>query len=81
MKNIIISGASRGIGFELVNYFAKQNHQILALSRNIDTLSNLSKNVSVLKVDITKENDLKKVSDFISNKWKTVDILINNAGK
>lgn len=81
MKNIIISGASRGIGFELVKYFAKNKHQILALSRNIETLSNLPKNVSVLKVDITKENDLKKVDDFIAKNWKTVDVLINNAGK
>ncbi|MCF6351047.1 MAG: SDR family oxidoreductase [Flavobacteriaceae bacterium] len=81
MKKIIISGASRGIGFELVKYFTKNKHQVLALSRNIDTLSNLPKNVHVLKVDITKENDLKKVTDFIAKNWKTVDILINNAGK
>lgn len=81
MKNIIISGASRGIGFALVNYFAKRDFRVLALSRNIETLFNLPKNVTVLKVDITKEKDLKKVTNFISKNWKQVDILINNAGK
>jgi NAD(P)-dependent dehydrogenase (short-subunit alcohol dehydrogenase family) len=81
MKNIIISGASSGIGFELVNYFAKQNYTVLALSRNINSLANMPKNVSVLATDITKANDLEKVAEFIKNRFKQVDILINNAGK
>ncbi len=81
MKNIVISGVSRGIGFALVSYFAKNKYQVLALSRNIETLTHFPENVSVLKVDITKENDLQQVSNFIKQHWKTVDILINNAGK
>ena len=81
MKNIVISGVSRGIGFALVTYFDEQNYNVLALSRNVDTLQHFSKNVTVLQVDITKEFDLSKVSNYISKNWKTVDILINNAGK
>ncbi len=81
MKNIIISGASRGIGFALVEYFAKQNYNVLAISRNIDTLKGLSKNVSVLQADITIANDLALVGKFIKDTWQTVDVLINNAGK
>jgi NAD(P)-dependent dehydrogenase (short-subunit alcohol dehydrogenase family) len=80
MKNVIISGASRGIGYALVNYFAKKNHQVLALSRHTETLKNFPKNVSYLELDITKSNDLIKVGDFISKHWKKVDILIHNAG-
>ena len=38
MKKIIITGASRGIGFELVKFFKGKNFQVLALSRNISTL-------------------------------------------
>jgi len=81
MKNIIVSGSSRGIGFALVNYFATQGHQVLALSRNINTLQNMPINVIPLAVDITKENDLKSVENYISKNWKKIDILINNAGK
>jgi len=81
MKNIIISGASRGIGYALVTYFAQNKYQVLALSRNIEPLAKLPKNVHALKIDITQEKDLKKVSDFISTNWENVDILINNAGK
>jgi NAD(P)-dependent dehydrogenase (short-subunit alcohol dehydrogenase family) len=34
-ENIIITGTSRGIGFELALQFAKAGHQVLAISRNI----------------------------------------------
>lgn len=82
MKNIIITGTSRGIGFELAQLFAKNNYNVLALSRNTKPLENLNlKNITTISVDLSNENDLKKVTDFVSKNWKQVDILINNAGK
>lgn len=82
MKNIIITGTSRGIGFELAQLFAKNNYQVLALSRNTASLENLKlKNITVISVDLSNENNLKKITDFVSKNWKQVDILINNAGK
>lgn len=82
MKNIIITGTSRGIGFELAQLFAKNNYNVLALSRNEKPLKSLNnKNISTLSVDLSNEKDLERVIDFVSNNWKQVDILINNAGK
>lgn len=82
MKNVIITGTSRGIGFELAQLFAKNNYQVLALSRNTKPLENLKlKNITAISVDLSAEKDLKKVTDFVSKNWKQVDILINNAGK
>ena len=82
MKNVVITGTSRGIGFELAQLFAKNGHQVLAISRNSKPLSDINhKNITVLSVDISKNSDLKKITNFISNNWKQVDILINNAGK
>jgi 3-oxoacyl-[acyl-carrier protein] reductase len=81
-KNIVITGTSRGIGFELAKQFAENGHQILALSRNSAPLSAINhKNITILSVDISNSPDLNKVSDFIKNTWEKVDILINNAGK
>ena len=83
IKNIIITGASRGIGFEMVKLLAAQGHQILALSRNILTLEDLHdayENIAILGVDISVENQLEKVSEFVNNSWKSVDIIIHNAG-
>lgn len=82
MKNIVITGTSRGIGFELAKQFAENGHQVLALSRNSAPLLAVNhKNITVLSVDISNSKDLIKVSDFIKNTWGKVDVLINNAGK
>jgi 3-oxoacyl-[acyl-carrier protein] reductase len=81
-KNIIITGTSRGIGFELVQLFAKDGHQVLALSRNEKPIQNLKlKNVTALSVDLSHQDDYNKVIDFVNANWKHVDILINNAGR
>jgi NAD(P)-dependent dehydrogenase (short-subunit alcohol dehydrogenase family) len=81
-KNIVITGTSRGIGFKLAKQFAENGHQILALSRNTAPLSAVNhKNITVLSVDISNAEDLNKVTNFIKNTWKKVDVLINNAGK
>jgi len=82
MKNIIVTGASRGIGFELVQLFAKNNCNVLAVSRNITSLEDLNlDNLTILSVDISEEKELQKIVSFVENNWKSVDILINNAGK
>lgn len=80
-KNIIITGTSRGIGFELVHLFANQGHNVLALSRNAQPVNNLHfDNISSFAFDLCEEEDYKKVDQFIKNEWKQVDVLINNAG-
>ena len=80
-KNVIITGTSRGIGFELVHLFANQGHNILALSRNAQPVNNLHfENITSLSLDLCNLEDYKKVETFVSKEWNQVDILINNAG-
>ena len=82
MKNIVITGTSRGIGFELAKQFANAGHKVLALSRNTKPLESFNhQNISVLSVDLSTISAIKKVTDFVNSEWKQVDILINNAGK
>lgn len=80
MKNIIITGTSRGIGYELALQFANAGHQVLAISRKIPQAFIENQNISCLGVDISKDSDLEKVKDFIQNTWHKVDVLIHNAG-
>ncbi|MEY8868675.1 SDR family NAD(P)-dependent oxidoreductase [Meridianimaribacter flavus] len=80
-KNIIITGTSRGIGFELVHLFANQGHNVLALSRNAQPVNNLHfDNITSFSFDLCNDDDYQKVEQFIKNEWNHVDILINNAG-
>lgn len=80
-KHIIITGTSRGIGYELVQLFAKQGHKVLALSRKNLPVTNLkSDNIISFAFDLQNEADYNKVETFIQNEWNHVDVLINNAG-
>lgn len=81
IKNIVITGTSRGIGYELVALFTNAGHNVLALSRNEVPISGLNiSNCQCMPCDITHDADLKKVSDFLKSDWKRVDVLINNSG-
>ena len=80
-KNIIITGTSRGIGFEMVKLFASQGHRVLALSRNETPIKNLKlDNVTTFSCDLCEANVYKQVTNFIKENWQQVDVLINNAG-
>ena len=78
-KNIIITGTSSGIGFELVNIFSKKNHRVLALSRDNSKLRELKLDgVDAIDFDLNR-NDFGKINEFLK-KAEKIDILINNAG-
>lgn len=80
-KNVVITGTSRGIGFQLVKLFADQGHNVLALSRNSQPVKELGiDNVEALSCDLCNSDDYKAVETFVTKQWEKVDILINNAG-
>jgi len=88
--NIVITGASRGIGYELVRLFATNvNHKIFLISRDQQRLNdlinycktNLSKSVLIaLPFDLEKIEDIKTLVAKITSDIDVVDIVINNAG-
>lgn len=81
-KKVVITGTSRGIGFQLAQQFADAGHLVLAVSRNTNTLEQINhKNISTIATDIADENQLKKVADFVNKKWGSIDVLIHNAGR
>jgi len=80
MKNIIISGTSRGIGYELALKFANAGHNILAISRKTPQALLENKNITCLSVDLSKQEDLQKVESFLKSTWKNVDAIVHNAG-
>nr|WP_315158026.1 SDR family oxidoreductase [uncultured Flavobacterium sp.] len=80
MKNIIITGTSRGIGYELALQFANAGHQVLAISRKTPQALIENENITCLSIDLSTEQDLYQVTDFLDSSWKKVDALIHNAG-
>lgn len=91
MANIIITGASSGIGFEAVlDLTANKEHKVIALARSGDKLRKLHEIASSLnhdggtlypaQFDIVFDNYPDSLVPFIQSKFDKVDILINNAG-
>ncbi len=80
MKNIIITGTSRGIGLELALQFAQAGHQVLALSRNIPSVLMQHENITCFSVDLANEGSLVQVQEFLNTSWQHIDAVIHNAG-
>lgn len=80
MKNIIVTGTSRGIGYELALKFAEAGHQVLAISRKIPQTLLQHQNVTCLSIDLADEKALGEVENFLSSTWKKVDAVVHNAG-
>lgn len=88
--NIVITGASRGIGFELVKIFsADSTNSIIAIARNkvkLELLNevclkiNPTSKVIPLVANLSSEDSICKLCEIIQKKFSQTDILINNAG-
>ena len=83
-KNIIVTGASGGIGNSIVKKLNEAEANILASGTKIEKLDELKKtfsNIKILKFDISKSN---KIEEFIENATKelggSLDCIVNNAG-
>lgn len=81
MKHIIITGTSRGIGYQLVQQYVKAGHKVLALSRNTAPITALKlDNCIAVTCDISDEKDLDVAVNSVKENWGVVDVIINNAG-
>ena len=79
-KNILISGASRGIGQSMATHFAKNNFNVVGTSRNNFNFDYESENLFPIKLDVTSRDDVKKCFEELKSKNLLPNILINNAG-
>jgi len=86
-KVAIVTGASRGIGSAIAHNLSKTGAKIVLISRSIDALKSVEAEIKSNGGDAisiaTDVSNLQSFTDAVSQvvqTWKTVDILINNAG-
>jgi len=87
-QNVLITGASTGIGMELAHVFAANGYNLILTARNMPRLKQLQEkltqqygiSVFVLAKDLTKAGAAQELYQEINNQQLPVDILINNAG-
>ncbi len=82
-KHILITGASRGMGYEAALYLAERNHRVIAVARSEDRLEKLSQQASTITAhpaDLTNSGEVDRlVMSLVENKI-TLDALVNGAG-
>ena len=82
-KKILVTGATGGIGNELVKKFVSLDGIVLATGTNTDKLDLLKKNypnIKVKKFDIANHSSIEEFIDNVSLELEGLDVLINNAG-
>lgn len=74
--NIIITGTSSGVGLALAKYLSSKNNNVIGLSRKNPNV----KEFKTIICDITNQEQVKNAFLEINSTFKTIDVLINNAG-
>ncbi len=78
-NNVLITGANRGIGLAMAKQYSERGDKIYGLCRKAsDELSDLPGVTIIDGIDVTSDNDIMQLVDFLYN--TRLDILINNAG-
>src|SRR3954462_14417745 len=85
--NVLITGASGGIGYELAKLFARDHHNLVLVARSPDKLTHVAAELQVhgimvktVALDLTQPPAPKFLYDQLTSQGTPIDILVNNAG-
>lgn len=85
-KIILITGAARGIGKGILEELVKDKNNIIIANYNksekeaLELKEKYGESIELYKADVGNRAEVKKMKDFVINKYKKIDVIINNAG-
>lgn len=87
-KTVLVTGATAGIGAAIADRFAKEGYRIIVTGRRKERLETISERlkhehqteVFPLNFDIRSQEEVENAIDSLPDEWKTIDVLVNNAG-
>lgn len=88
MKYAVVTGSSRGIGAEIAIILAEQGFNVaVCYNHNREKAESIAKKVMekgrlaiIVKLDVSKENEVKNAFEYIYSCFPKIDLLVNNAG-
>lgn len=85
-KIALVTGANRGIGFEVCRQLAKKDFRVILTSRDpvqgelaVNTLKKAGLPIIYHKLDVTESKSIVKLANFLRDEVKQLDVLVNNA--
>lgn len=85
--NVVVTGASRGLGLEFAGQLADRGDRVFATARDPKTSKELQSliakypdRISALTLDVTSEDSIRLAAQEVSAQSGSIDLLINNAG-
>ena len=88
-KTVLITGATKGIGYELAKLFARDSYNLVLVARNTNLLREVKKelnddhpeiDIAIISIDLSKPGAAPEVFRNTEEKGLAVDVLVNNAG-
>jgi len=86
-KVIIVTGGNSGLGYESVKAFAEKGAEVILASRSVEKgeaaknlMGKVKGNISVLPLDLMDFSSIKNFTEKFQQKYKRLDVLLNNAG-
>ena len=86
-KLAIVTGANKGIGFEVSKQLAKKGLKVILTARDLEKAKAAAKilqdeglDVFPYQLDVTDQESIKKLREFVHNYFDKLDVLVNNAG-
>ena len=79
----LVTGGGSGLGRAIAEKYAKNEAKVVILGRHENTLQETAKtnsNISYVVADLTKDEDITKVANYIKDNFDHLNILVNNAG-
>jgi NAD(P)-dependent dehydrogenase (short-subunit alcohol dehydrogenase family) len=84
MKIVLVTGGNRGIGLEICRQLDELGHTVVMGSRDLEkgkeVARSFSENVIVKQLDVTDEETIRNLFEFVKTDFGQLDVLINNAG-
>lgn len=81
---VLITGASSGFGEEMARRFVRQGHKVIATARRAERLAELQRELGdallPVAIDVTDTASIERGLAQLTDVWKPIDVLINNAG-
>lgn len=84
---VVVTGASRGVGFEVAQRFLIEGAQVLGIARNRANLAHADRRLkafgrswATLLADVADPRSATRIASAVKRRWGALDLLLNNAG-